>query len=98
MVQHQNDSFTDNVTPSDQSATSNQEPAAIEKRAAARWSLNAKNRTITRNMLIIRAADRGPQKKESPVECGDLCPLPPVVFGDTIAPQWKFNQEMGHGE
>lgn len=40
------------------------------------------------------------QRKWNPVECSDLCPLPPAVRvpGDTIAPQWKFNQEMDPDE
>lgn len=40
------------------------------------------------------------QRKWNPAECSDLCPLPPAVPvpGDTIAPQWKFNQEMNPDE
>lgn len=35
MVQNQTDSFTDNVTPFDQSGALNQEPAATEKNTGA---------------------------------------------------------------
>lgn len=40
------------------------------------------------------------QRKWNPVGSSDLCPLPPAVTvpADTIAPQWKFNQEIDPDE
>lgn len=38
----------------------------------------------------------GSEESGTPVGSSDLCPLPPAVTvpADTIAPQWKFNQEI----
>ncbi|KAL7384932.1 hypothetical protein ABVT39_012007 [Epinephelus coioides] len=97
MVQHRTDSSTDNVTPSVQSW--------FYKPGISRRALPPAHCGLQRTShCIIMCADccqRSCHKNhfEPLSEKGELqCAISVRVPGDTIAPQWKFNQEMDRSE